>query len=239
MRGRTLLIAGLLTLAYAGQAAAQIAGTEHNLSASGDAGNNGEICVYCHTPHGSNTDIDAPLWNKPATGATYTMYSSTTIDGAISAAPASVSVACLTCHDGTQAMDSVINAPGMGLGDGNLGDGANFMEVGVAMLGADLSNDHPISIEYGGGLTSGIPDDSDFVTPTTIAINGSPAWWVDTLGGTVDRDKTDMILYGSVAPTVECASCHDPHADTETATEVNFMRISNAGSAVCLACHTK
>ena len=36
-------------------------------------------------------------------------------------------------------------------------------------------------------------------------------------------------------PSVECASCHDPHrADTST-----FLRIANAGSAVCLACHVK
>ena len=71
MRGRTLLIAGLLTAAFAGQAAAQITGTQHNLSAQAGIDND-EICVYCHTPHGADTTVEAPLWNKPATGTTYT-----------------------------------------------------------------------------------------------------------------------------------------------------------------------
>ncbi len=242
MRGRTLLIAGLLTLAYAGQAAAQIAGTEHDLSAD-NAGDNGEICVYCHTPHGSNTGVDAPLWNKPASGATYTSYSSTTIDGVI-ASVGSVSIACLSCHDGTQAMDSVINAPGMGLGDGTLGDGLTMMAAGVANLGADLSNDHPIGIQYGGWDSGSGVIDPDFVDAAgaleTANINGSDVWWVDTGVANAARDKTDMILYTRAGePNVECASCHDPHADTETATEVNFLRISNVGSSLCLACHVK
>ena len=57
------------------------------------------------------------------------------------------------------------------------------------------------------------------------------------------RQKTDMQLYtrsvaaidgGASQPFVECASCHDPHTTNST-----FLRVSNAGSAVCLACHTK
>ncbi len=245
MRGRTLLIAGLLTVAFAGQAAAQISGTEHDLSATAaDTANNGEICVYCHTPHGSNTGVDAPLWNKPAVGTTYTSYSSTTIDGTISSV-GSVSIACLTCHDGTQALDAVVNAPGMGLGDGSLGLGTVTMEAGIALLGTDLSNDHPIGVQYGGWDGGSGVVDPDFENLAgkleTDNINGTNVWWVDTEAtGNATRDKTDMILYTrNGEPNVECASCHDPHAETETATEVNFLRISNIGSALCLACHVK
>lgn len=25
----------------------------------------GEVCVYCHTPHGANTTTAVPLWNRP------------------------------------------------------------------------------------------------------------------------------------------------------------------------------
>jgi predicted CXXCH cytochrome family protein len=46
--------------------------------------------------------------------------------------------------------------------------------------------------------------------------------------------RNEATVAGGYQPFVECASCHDPH--TENAT---FLRISNAGSAVCLACHTK
>ena len=44
---------------------------------------------------------------------------------------------------------------------------------------------------------------------------------------------------------VECASCHDPHGvpsggpGTNTLLRPSFLRVSNAGSAVCLTCHNK
>ncbi len=249
MRGRTLLIAGLLTVAYAGQASAQIVGTEHNLS--GGAKDNGEVCVYCHTPHGSNTGVDAPLWNKPAVTSTYTSYSSTTIDGAVLAV-GSVSVACLTCHDGTQAMDAVVNAPGMGTGDGLGPNGSTLIGAGlamdageIAMLGTDLSNDHPIGVMYGGYDDGSGQIDPDFENAAgnleTDNINGLDVWWVDTEAvPNQNRDKSDMILYTRAGdPYVECASCHDPHNETEDTFQVNFLRMANTGSDLCLACHVK
>ena len=52
-----------------------------------------------------------------------------------------------------------------------------------------------------------------------------------------------MVLYrrtftAGVGPSVECASCHDPHVE-ETATRKTFLRIANTGSALCLTCHNK
>jgi predicted CXXCH cytochrome family protein len=265
------VIAGtMLTMAAAN---AGIADTKHNLGSSSTAGNNqttatGEICVFCHTPHASNTAIVAPLWNKPASGATYSQYStgnSSSLDGEV-VPVGSVSIACLSCHDGTQAMDMVINAPGSGgfnadgdtMGLGSEWTGANQtngLMTGLAALGTDLKNDHPIGIQYaGGGYGVGQPGvglDVDFAVPQTAQINGSNVWWVDTpvfdgVGGNATlRDKTDMQLYtrtdgtGSYEqPFVECASCHDPHV-ADSGTRETFLRISNDGSKVCLACHTK
>jgi predicted CXXCH cytochrome family protein len=37
---------------------------------------------------------------------------------------------------------------------------------------------------------------------------------------------------------VECASCHDVH-NTFTATTDKLVKITRAGSAICLACHIK
>jgi predicted CXXCH cytochrome family protein len=248
MRGRTLLIAGLLTAAYAGQASAQlITGSPHDLS--GDSvGDNNEICVYCHTPHGADTTVEAPLWNKPVVATTYTPYDSTTIDGDILSV-GSVSIACLTCHDGTQAMDAVINGPGPGAGT-MPGTGAKIGDAPVnalADLGIDLSNDHPIGIQYGGFDVSG-QIDPDFENLAgnleTALINGQNVWWVDTEAAPNGlRDKGDMILYtrdnSGDQPFVECATCHDPHKGDGTTTEVNFLRISNDSSDLCLACHIK
>ncbi len=255
------------------QAVAGIANTKHNLGSTGTAGNNkvsdtGEICVFCHTPHAADTTAPAPLWNKNLSAMTgYTTYStasSSTIDGEVLAV-GSVSIACLSCHDGSQAMDNIINAPGSGQYD-TTGGGANgraytwsgstvnttgqMQNTSVAMLGKDLSNDHPIGIQYcGGGQTSGAPTgacaDADFKGPgaglQSATINGSLVWWVDSTSGTVgSRDKTDMILYsraftGGTGPSVECASCHDPHTEANP----TFLRVSNVGSGVCLSCHVK
>ena len=280
-------ILAALLFALSGTASAGIADTKHNLgSGPGPAGRNqvsdtAEVCVFCHTPHGADTNAPAPLWNKrlgaagtPAGGGTYTTYASLqtpSLDGAV-AAVGSISLACLSCHDGTQAMDNIINAPGSGglLADGGGVDGRAFtwtgstvnaagrLSSGAALLGTDLSNDHPIGIQYcGGGLTgagtaiSGTCKDSDFIAPSTQTINSNQVFWIET--GGVGKQRTDMPLYvrpGEIVatgPLVECGSCHDPHVSTgqvgptgtgRVAGET-FLRISNASSAVCTACHVK
>lgn len=288
--------AGALMLG-AGAAFAGISATKHNLGTTGAAGQNKsggteEICVFCHTPHGADTSAQAPLWNKNlgslgGTGANaYQLYQSSTMDAARAndgnggGAIGSVSLACLSCHDGTQAMDNIINAPGSGgydvtgggptgrTGTGPAGSWAwtgptvsteGLMQDGaggpnVALIGTDLRNDHPIGIQYcGGGITGTATagcKDGDFWGGganngrlRNATINTQNVWWVDTEATTGNnlRNKTDMILYtrnfsdNTTGPSVECASCHDPH----TSDAPTFLRVSNAGSAVCLSCHVK
>lgn len=272
-------------LLLSGVASAGIVDTKHNLgSGPGPAGRNqvsdtAEICVFCHTPHGAEVNAPAPLWNKrlgaagvPAGGGTYTTYDTLqtpSLDGTV-APVGSISMACLSCHDGTQAMDNIINAPGSGglLADGGGVDGRAFtwtgatvnaagrISGGAALLGTDLSNDHPIGIQYcGGGLTgtgttvTGTCRDGDFTALQTQTINTNQVFWVET-GGT-GKQRTDLPLYaratGGLGPMVECASCHDPHVSngqagptgTGQTSGETFLRISNASSAVCTACHVK
>ncbi len=263
--------------AFGANAVAGIANTKHNLVSTNAANNRfaptsgtAEICVFCHTPHAAATGASVPpLWNKslPASGS-YTLYDtnvSSTIDGE-SIAVGSVSIACLSCHDGSQAMNNMINAPGSGnynalganfAGTWTAGTGtaspvdpatgqlaARTNTSGVGNLGVDLRDDHPIGIQYcGGGPTVLAPttacNDGDFTAPQNTTISGNVVFWVDT--GGAGRQKTDMILYNRAfavagnAPAVECASCHDPHSETN----LTFLRVSNAGSAVCLSCHVK
>ena len=142
-----------LFLLLSGNASAGIADTRHNLgSGPGPAGRNqvsdtAEVCVFCHTPHGADVNAPAPLWNKrlgaagaPAGGGTYTTYASLqtpSLDGAV-AAVGSISIACLSCHDGTQAMDNIINAPGSGglLADGGGNDGRAYTWTGATVSAA-------------------------------------------------------------------------------------------------------
>jgi len=293
--GATTLLLGALGISQ--QAGALPAGgvpttgitvTKHNLGSTGTGTNHtsstDEICVFCHTPHAADTTAPVPLWNKRLlTGATYTTYAnlgSATMDAnfandgtvAVTGLGAnsigSISLACLSCHDGTQAMDNIINAPGSGgynsTGGGTAGLGWTWVgnvtngkmtnsATTLAMLSPDLSNDHPIGIQYcGGGPIASAPNaackDPAFVPPTSATIGNNLVFWVDTAadhgtGGTAGtREKTDMILYNRTfanvtgsGPSVECGSCHDPHSSVNN----TFLRVSNTGSGVCLSCHVK
>jgi predicted CXXCH cytochrome family protein len=264
----TIFLVAFLGLASANSIAG-IANTKHNLTATGTGPNKqsttDQICVFCHTPHAADTTAAVPLWNKRiTTGATFQTYgsaNSSTIDGEVLTV-GSVSLACLSCHDGTQAMDNIINAPGSGgydaTGGGSTGlgytwaSGSNTL-TGLPKVGPDLRDDHPIGIQYcGGGISgsgvtiSGTCNDSDFKNASTglstANINGTQVFWVDQ--GGVGRQKTDIILYtrtflAGVGPSVECASCHDPHIESKGSDNMNFMRVTTAGSAICLACHVK
>ncbi len=255
------LVAGVLLsqTAFAG-----IVSTKHNLGSTGTGANKfsgtAEICVFCHTPHGTDTSASVALWNRtlaaPASYTTYDSLGTSTLDGKVTSV-GSVSIACLSCHDGTQAMNVVLNAPGSGATNATYSagtwTGTGTLSSGIVSIGTDLKNDHPIGIQYGGGgikdaagSLAGPMKDIDFIAPANAQIgSGARVWWVDTAGGAANtREKTDMLLYtrsdagidsGAAQPFVECASCHDPH----TSAAPTFLRISNAGSAVCLACHTK
>lgn len=237
-------------------AAAGIAASAHNLANATDtATTTTQICVFCHTPHGANTAVQAPLWNKALPNSTYTMYTSATMDGSADRANLTVSLACLSCHDGTQARDNMINKPGTG-GYNATGSSLNSPAMSnmtdlyagqpsfaVANLGVDLSNDHPIGMGYCGSnsafeLVNGMCPDDSF----SLTTGGTEAtrMWVES--GTQDGvyTKSDFPLYGGSSAIgagviVECATCHDPH----TPTNGTFLRVSNARSALCLTCHTK
>jgi hypothetical protein len=73
-----------------------------------------EVCVYCHTPHGANSQISAPLWNRTINTSAYTIYDKPRTLNRPIGQPGPNSLTCLTCHDGTISIDSIINMPGSG-----------------------------------------------------------------------------------------------------------------------------
>lgn len=273
------LAGGVVLMMFQGVSVAGIKGTKHDLSSSGAkntfeaANGTSEICAFCHTPHGGDTTAPAPLWNRklgePSTFTTYAALGTSSMDGAV-APVGSVSLACLSCHDGTQAMNTTINQAGSGgyNADGATQEGTwsgpasgaspvgSLSNAGIALIGTDLKNDHPVGVQYGGGgflssnnlnksnqVAAGSPNDSDFVSPRVNSNTNTAAFWVETGSATSGRQKTDLVLYtrteasveGGAQPFVECATCHDPHTDSAP----TFLRISNRNSELCLACHTK
>lgn len=202
---------------------AEVSKTKHNFSSQTYSPNAyflgaRGVCVFCHTAH--NSDTDAPLWNHAPSGETYDMYGvgSPTMDMSRTAQPNKGSLVCLSCHDGTIAVNSLNNLPGSESagtfgtpGGSNLDGAGKILSTSHAYVGTDLKNDHPVGIIYNASQ-----DPTGFEAKT-----GNPLAYPDTL--------LSEGLY------VECNSCHDPHDNTYG----NFLIISNNNSALCLKCHTK
>ena len=83
----------------------------HNLSASGPgsirASNETEVCIFCHTPH--NATPVSPLWNRNLPTSRLHAFTPATRSHAVPGQPTGSSKLCLSCHDGTIALGSVLS----------------------------------------------------------------------------------------------------------------------------------
>ena len=251
------LLAGLSALLPVGPAGAakisDVSGTKHNLSTSGagtvKASSESQICVFCHTPHGAESIPGAPLWNRKLSAATYTPYTSNSIEAnaaELAAGPGGSSKLCLSCHDGTMALGNVnvlagkvnqtIALGGTGPG-GTMATGAGTSTGFTRNLGVNLTSDHPISFTYDAALAA---RDGELRTP-----DGT------TVGTRTPGVKPKLPLE---AGQMQCATCHDPHLRETDPLKgaAKFLRLnrlqeaapvggsfSEAGDIVCLACHDK
>ncbi len=201
------LVIGSASIVFAG-----ITGSDHDFSSA--TWSSGQICKPCHTPHHAMSVADGPLWNHTETTATYQTYPGGGTMNATPGNPSGVSKLCLSCHDGTVAVDAMAGGPGSGIPAGRIG--------GNGLIGTDLRQTHPISFDYTAALATA---DGELANPTT-ASSGV------TASGTI---ATDM-LFGTSNNKFECASCHDVH----NAYNQSYLLLkSNAGSALCLTCHLK
>ncbi len=230
----------------------------HNLT----SGNTDErqVCMACHIPGGTAGSND-PLWQRQGSMPQRNFSTFDTLGRSGELEPGgdsrgSVSIACLSCHDGTQApgvtgLPTTIPNDFQQITGEAGGQDARFAELTSA--DQHRSGEHPVGIEYAQGRyskksgaaknTRGSADfseqrqrpDSDFHTPQRDVIDGQVIWW---LGNGGVREKEDVQLYtridrdGKSTPYIECASCHDPHA-----ARTNLLRRDNSGSRLCLSCH--
>jgi hypothetical protein len=236
-----------------GDPATGILDSRHNLGAWGvhwtannSDGNGGttEVCIFCHTPHHGASANHQPLWNK-AIGSGYTTYGTTIGGTSVYSTACTVSLACLSCHDGVGAVDNLINAPGKGNGEaGNNTTATNFVwtftEDGNTIndfissirlnLGTDLTDDHPTCIPYIEGVASlratSTTISTIVMTNSVLTTGTTSSSRTDTrnrwgVGGTINAGATigDLLRGGQV----ECSSCHDPHFSNKSWDEVNVF----------------
>jgi predicted CXXCH cytochrome family protein len=209
------IIATLGVAATAGflvvSAQADIVGSQHDFSGSSWAG--GEICKPCHTPHFAN-EIGY-LWARELSTQVYTLY-----DGSTSSAGGvdeldKYSRMCLSCHDGTIALNDFHN-----------GGGPPVFIDDAAKIGADgdLSDDHPI----GDTATYDVAGSSQF---HPASLYGTGHW------GFGPGFFPEVPLFEHNAEqVVSCSTCHTPHAKAGID---KLLRKDNADSALCLTCHIK
>lgn len=269
-----LIMLALLLAAALAQAAiavtdkiSDVRGTKHNLSAAADgsatpsggtvpvrtvkASSETQVCVFCHTPHEATTEIVAPLWNRQLSTATYTAnYNSSSMEAdaaELAAAPGGSSKLCLSCHDGSMAIDKV-----------NALNGAKNVIIPMASatpvkmpsgsattgftrdLGTDLSSDHPISFTYDSTIAG---YDGELRSPDGTTVGNRVAG--------MGLAKPKMPLENNQ---MQCATCHDPHLRDKTTSNGNakFLRMnrfqvdqpsggsfSSTNDIICLACHAK
>lgn len=210
-----LAVAAIITLVAAGAALAGIANSKHNLSNSTTGihvSNTDEICVFCHTPHGALAGWN-PIWNRAVDNTTaFTTYGTTVAGTSVSTVSARTRL-CLSCHDGVFSLIALNNPPNT---QPTL-TMVNNVVTGNAVVNYDLRDDHPIGVVYTNAVAS----------LRTLTVSA---------GAIVKITAVNVPNGTSGTSVVECASCHEPHADTPA-----FLPLAggNTASQLCVTCHMK
>jgi hypothetical protein len=226
-----------------------ITGSFHDLSSTGEASTLGDlaeqgglnrICIYCHSPHHTLKPEDAslaeinyvPLWNHAITTNTDWKPYDNGIDDpndpqhyadstTLADMPGSVSLLCLSCHDGSVAVNqygfspaSLTERHATGVGD------SSMPERALIGFGADLSNHHPIGFDYASVAAATGGADDEIADPLTAM-------------GTTGKSIGELLWGGKM----ECGTCHDVHNTKNKGSK--FTWVEDTNSAFCKTCHLK
>ncbi|HSL22667.1 MAG TPA: cytochrome c3 family protein [Vicinamibacterales bacterium] len=186
MRGRWIFVLAAL-VAFAGAIAnaetkSAILGSPHDLRINTTTG---DACIACHTPHGSNPDAKALLWQR-AVRTAYAVYDATVnpdfAGGAVDLTLGNkASLLCLSCHDGAVA--------------------TNMSHQNTAIPGIQAETAPPVS-------SGGNPNDLTTTHPVgftyATSVTAKPTDYLATPGNGV------KLFVG----TVQCGSCHQAHDNT-------------------------
>ena len=242
--------------AYAGQPSATgITDSVHDMNVYAGATPDvyGRSCVFCHTPHNAQP-IDpinpVPLWNHEwstldFSAGVYQWATPENLPLTIADPLIGPTRLCMSCHDGTVAVDQ--HGPAMPFA-------GTTVLTGDAAVGrnADLTDDHPIGFSYGQAIiernTAGLNwpelvDKTELFADTVTASNTAGTY--DTVtraqGG---RLIGDVLYQGDI---MTCATCHEVHNKENVVQDVGtdgsqpnyLLYAKETDSLICLSCHLK
>lgn len=177
------------------------------------------LCGVCHTMHHAGDPAVAPLWTHNTTTTAFTPYTSPTM-AVTPGQPGYSSMACLSCHDGSVA----VNDTG-GKVQGGTGVYINAGNTALIAPSGDLTHTHPVGFSY---VTAQAAQSDELNPVTTVVFNS---------GG---KNIQNFMLFNG---NMECATCHDIHRVKGNSMNSGVMsKVGGTGarpSELCLTCHIK
>ncbi len=211
-----------------------VAGTTHDLSPAQDGSMS---CQFCHTPHMALSGT--PLWNHKLSDRIYEIYWSSSLDADVGQ-PTGSSKLCLSCHDGTIALEATVRS----------GSGRTYMPPGSTNVGTDLSDDHPISFVYSADLSNKDPQIRQVDSlPDEFHIDQYGEMQCSTCHDPHDDTFGNFLVASNLRSNL-CVKCHDLYgwsgsihatstaltkdADDDYLSHTQYDTVAENG---CLSCH--
>ena len=207
-----LAIAVAATLAFAQNQKSTVIGTVHDISLAG--------CFSCHAPHSGSTatglaDTTANqgtgrilLWDRGFTSVTFGTYDSPTMNSAAAEVGTTTPAATEPRLYSFLCLSCHDGVTTPAL----IGPSTVSTSSGLPVAVGNVANSFGLQNDHPINMTYDPVADTGLHTVATVTAAG-------------------LMLYGT--DTVQCGSCHNVHDNTN----VPFLRVSNAGSALCTTCH--
>jgi hypothetical protein len=223
-----------------------------------------QVCVFCHTPHGANTAVQAStywnsagyqniggtdsflLWNRDIQNSpSYETYQNTTMQSN----PQEVrvhSLLCMSCHDGVSAINVLTNLPNERASYWGTDPYAGPPAGGLTVIAGGVKMSDGLGGTNIGDRTAGA-DPADLSNDHPISFDYTAAL-ASSDGELVTPDPNGYVTVPELRlfysantgqlTSLECSTCHDVH-QYETNFLKPFLVMSNQNSAMCRSCHIK